>query len=116
VFRLTRLVLFVAVALVSLSCAAPKGRSSGAVPWSVVRIHAEPGSAAVWINGQLAGRASDWVLGKAMRPGTHRLELRLNGYVSRYIDLRLRAAEEVTLSEILRPEVEPFGGLVPVRH
>ncbi len=81
------------VALVALAaCGAPSPRPE-AIPRGVLIVRSSAASATLWVDEQPVGEVGRLPSGVSLPAGAHRVELRLDGYHTRYADVTLRPGE-----------------------
>lgn len=82
----------------------PQNSGSGQTAW--LNLEIQPGNAAVYIDGQYAGRAADFGRGKKLLPVTpssHTLRIEANGYQPVEIDLSVNPLQTLDVVQRLRP-------------
>ena len=87
----------VAVAALALGACPGRNTPNQARNRAVVLFTAAVSDAEVVIDDRPIGRIRDLKSGVAMQPGEHRIEIRRDGYHTRYLELSLEAGERRTL-------------------
>lgn len=72
-----------------------------------LRLNVEPGSTRIYVDSEYQGLVEGWVAQTILlQPGTRRVELRADGYMTRRFDIDLEAGEELVLQVQMEPDLE----------
>lgn len=99
------LALVLILAVLALAACPGRGTPAGGGAKAVVLVHSAVADAEVIIDDRPIGRIRDLKSGIALPAGFHRLEVRSDGYHTRYLELTLEAGErrqlDIELAEML---------------
>ena len=92
------------LALWLAGCGGAKGRSDGARK-AVIMVQVAQPDASIWVDGHFVTEVAQAKGGVALKPGTHRIEIRHDRFHTHYEIVEVRAKERRTLQVELAEEL-----------